>query len=146
MLVAINNDHYHACRDQIARINPLIIEMERQCFPLLVIAHTAVLRVVLSYFLGTQRDELPHMDMPLHTVIQLSRGPVRDHTVQIQLLSTARLPLKVPCVVQYGCEVERFKLGVGANDLTRVDSLSFGTTLTESEPATAPVTGVTGGD
>ena len=72
----------------IARLQPLIIEIERQSFPLLIIGHTAVLRVILAYFLGTERAELPHMGMPLHTLTELSRGP-------------------------YGCEARRYDLNTG---------------------------------
>ena len=57
--------------DVIARLDPLIIELERQRQPTLVIAHQAVQRALYAYFSGQDREEVPHLDFPLHSVIEL---------------------------------------------------------------------------
>ncbi len=58
--------------DVIQRLNPAIIELERQQQPTLVIAHQAVLRALYAYFADRPRQECPHLDIPLHTVIELT--------------------------------------------------------------------------
>jgi broad specificity phosphatase PhoE/predicted kinase len=61
--------------DVIQRLEPVIIECERQRRPVLVVAHQAVLRALYAYFTDLPRDQAPHLDIPLHTVIELVPGP-----------------------------------------------------------------------
>jgi broad specificity phosphatase PhoE/predicted kinase len=75
--------------DVIDRLNPLIIELERQTDPILVVAHQAVLRALYGYFVGRSREEVPHLDVPLHTIIELTPKA-------------------------YGCDERRFLLPPGA--------------------------------
>ncbi|CAB1114562.1 unnamed protein product [Ectocarpus sp. CCAP 1310/34] len=58
--------------DIIARLEPVIFEMERQKAPLLIIAHQAVLRCLYAYFLDLPSEEIPYLSIPLHTVIKLT--------------------------------------------------------------------------
>lgn len=58
--------------DVIQRLEPVIVELERQRAPVLLVAHQAVLRALLGYLLGRPQDECPYMTVPLHTVIQLT--------------------------------------------------------------------------
>jgi len=58
--------------DVIQRLEPVIVELERQRSPVLLIAHQAVLRVLYGYLAGKPQDECPHLSIPLHTVIQLT--------------------------------------------------------------------------
>jgi 6-phosphofructo-2-kinase / fructose-2,6-biphosphatase 3 len=60
--------------DVINRLDPLIGELERVSRPLLVIAHQAVLRTLYAYLAGHPRNETPHLEIPLHTVIELAPG------------------------------------------------------------------------
>jgi broad specificity phosphatase PhoE/predicted kinase len=60
--------------DLIARLDPLIAELERADAPLLVIAHQAVLRALYAYLTGHPREECPFLEVPLHTLIELSPG------------------------------------------------------------------------
>lgn len=62
-------------QDVIARLDPVVLELERQQRPVLVIAHQAVLRALLSYLRGTPPDQCPHLAIPLHTVLRLTPGP-----------------------------------------------------------------------
>lgn len=57
--------------DVIGRLEPAIIEIERQTSDVLVIGHQAINRALYGYFLGKPREEIPHLDMPLHTVVRL---------------------------------------------------------------------------
>ena len=58
--------------DVIQRLEPVIVELERQRSPVLVIAHQAVVRALYGYLTGKPQDECPHVLIPLHTVIQLA--------------------------------------------------------------------------
>lgn len=58
--------------DVVQRVRPLAMEMERERRPVLVIAHQAVLRSVLGFFKGTPLEEMPTLEIPLHTVLKLS--------------------------------------------------------------------------
>jgi broad specificity phosphatase PhoE/predicted kinase len=57
--------------DVIARLDPFILELERQRDPVLIVAHNAVIRVLHGYLSGIERADVPHMDIPLHTLIGL---------------------------------------------------------------------------
>ncbi len=84
--------------DVIQRLDPVIIELERQRQPILVIAHQAILRAMYGYFMDRPPEDIPHIEIPLHTVIQLT--------------PTA-----------YGCEEKRFPLlTITESDLTASSS------------------------
>lgn len=61
--------------DLIARLEPAILEIERQRHPVLIVAHQAVLRAVYAYFQEHPPETCPHLSVPLHTVIRLVPGP-----------------------------------------------------------------------
>jgi broad specificity phosphatase PhoE len=71
--------------DVIQRLDPLIIQLERQTAPVLLIGHQAVLRALYAYMMDRPPNECPRLEIPLHTVIQLT--------------PTA-----------YGCDEQRFEL------------------------------------
>lgn len=58
--------------DVIARLDPLILELERQQDPVLIVSHNAVIRVLMGYLSDAERSEVPHLDVPLHTVLSLT--------------------------------------------------------------------------
>ena len=58
--------------DVIGRLDPVIIELERQRTPVLVVAHQAILRALYGYLTGHPREEVPHIEIPMHTVIALT--------------------------------------------------------------------------
>ncbi|XAR60753.1 6-phosphofructo-2-kinase [Bertholletia excelsa] len=60
--------------DVIQRLEPVIIELERQRAPVVVISHQAVLRALYAYFADRPLKEIPHIEMPLHTIIEIQMG------------------------------------------------------------------------
>ncbi|KAH8949050.1 hypothetical protein BDL97_10G009900 [Sphagnum fallax] len=56
------------------RLEPVIIELERQRSPVVVIAHQAILRSLYAYFADKPLKEAPHIEMPLHTIIEIQMG------------------------------------------------------------------------
>jgi hypothetical protein len=57
--------------DVIHRLEPVIFELERLKVPAVVVCHRAVMRCLMSYFLDLPHNEIPHLDIPMHTVIKL---------------------------------------------------------------------------
>eukprot|EP00088_Acartia_fossae_P071247 TRINITY_DN9746_c0_g1_i10.p1 TRINITY_DN9746_c0_g1~~TRINITY_DN9746_c0_g1_i10.p1 ORF type:complete len:484 (+),score=96.83 TRINITY_DN9746_c0_g1_i10:51-1502(+) len=84
--------------DLVARLEPVIMELERQGNVVL-IAHQAVLRCILAYFLEKPLSELPYISVPLHTLIKLTP-------------------------VAYGCEIEYIRLPIEAVDTHRPRPIS----------------------
>ncbi|KAG9453533.1 hypothetical protein H6P81_006437 [Aristolochia fimbriata] len=60
--------------DVIQRLEPVIIELERQRAPVVVISHQAVLRALYAYFADRPLHEIPHIEVPLHTIIEIKMG------------------------------------------------------------------------
>jgi broad specificity phosphatase PhoE len=72
--------------DVIQRLVPVVIEMERRREPLLIIAHQAVARMLYAYLMGIEPAEATRLDMPLHTVIQLTPHAYGCHESRSRLM------------------------------------------------------------
>jgi len=59
-------------QDIIQRLDPVIIDLERQRAPLVVIGHLAVTRTLYGYLMQIPRERCPHLDIPLHTMLELT--------------------------------------------------------------------------
>lgn len=57
--------------DVIARLDPVIIEIERERSPVIVVSHQAVLRCLYAYLADRPPADCPHLPIPLHTAISL---------------------------------------------------------------------------
>lgn len=57
--------------DLVHRIEPIIMELER-VENILIISHQAIIRVILAYFLDKKAEEMPYIQVPLHTLIKLT--------------------------------------------------------------------------
>ncbi|KRX18064.1 6-phosphofructo-2-kinase/fructose-2,6-bisphosphatase 1, partial [Trichinella nelsoni] len=79
--------------DVVARLEPVIMELERQ-ENVLVVAHQAVLRCLLAYFLNKDCEEMPYLRVPLHSVVKLTP-------------------------VAYGCQMELIQFDIEAVDTHR---------------------------
>jgi broad specificity phosphatase PhoE len=73
-------------QDVIERLDPVVMEIERQRCPVLVIAHQAVLRALYAYLMNVPPQECTRLSIPLHTVVELTPNA-------------------------YGCDEKRFQLG-----------------------------------
>jgi broad specificity phosphatase PhoE len=100
-----DQDKYHyrypngeSYQDLVARLEPVIMELERQ-ESVLVVCHQAVMRCILAYFLNKTADELPYLKVPLHTVIKLSPlaygCQVEEITIDVEAVNTHRERPKV---------------------------------------------------
>jgi len=57
--------------DVVQRVEPVIFELERMQAPVLLIVHRAVARCLLSYFADYDQHDIPHLEVPLHTLLKL---------------------------------------------------------------------------
>ncbi len=71
--------------DVIQRLDPVIIELERQPSPVLIIGHQAVLRALYAYLMDKPPEECPRLSIPLHTVIELTPTAYGCNEVRIPL-------------------------------------------------------------
>lgn len=79
-------------QDVVARLEPIIMELERQD-NILIVTHQAVLRCIYAYFMNVPQDRSPWMEVPLHTLIKLE--PKAYKTFE------TRVPANIPAVSTY---------------------------------------------
>eukprot|EP00605_Chrysophyceae_sp_TOSAG23-4_P001097 GSChrysophyteH1.ASY1.ANO1.1203.1 assembled CDS len=65
--------------DVIARLEPMIIEMERHREPLLIIGHQGILRIIYAFYMGLSRAEAPYVNIPLNNVVECQPGAFSCH-------------------------------------------------------------------
>ena len=58
-------------KDIVDRVKPFILETEKLEKPVLIISHNAITRVIYSYLMDIPQQQIPHFDIPLHTIIKL---------------------------------------------------------------------------
>ncbi|KAK9918087.1 hypothetical protein WJX75_001099 [Coccomyxa subellipsoidea] len=61
--------------DVIQRLEPVIIEIERERECVVVVAHQAILRALYGYFMKIPLSDVPRLEIPLHTLIELVPTP-----------------------------------------------------------------------
>lgn len=71
-------------QDCIQRLEPVIIEVERQRESVCIVAHQAILRVIYGYFMNVSPDQIPTLPIPLHTLIELTPRP--DGTMHVDYI------------------------------------------------------------
>ncbi|CAE7537461.1 PFKFB2 [Symbiodinium microadriaticum] len=76
-------------KDVIGRLRPIIIELERQRRSILVISHLAVQRCLYAYFTGTAMEEIPFLEMDMHTVAELRPGAFDCEVRTVKLWETS---------------------------------------------------------
>lgn len=62
-------------RDLIQRLTSVVIEIEQQVIPALVVSHLSTLQCLIAYFRNTPVEKCMAIDVPMHTVIKFT--PVR---------------------------------------------------------------------
>jgi len=72
--------------DLAMRLEPVLFELERVQEPVLVIAHQAVLRVLLSFFMEKDPEQMPYLEIPMHSVIEVTPGSF-GNTIDVHKLS-----------------------------------------------------------
>lgn len=107
--------------DIMARLEPVLLELEHED-NVLVVSHQAVLRCILGYFLNKNPDELPYINVPLHTLIKITTHGYNCHMECTKL--------NVECVDTYRKQPKNCTAGRTADDAlltvpSHFDSLNF---------------------
>jgi len=58
--------------DLTQRLEPVIFALEKATSPILVIAHRAIIRCLYAYFVDLPAEDVPHISVPLHTVVRIT--------------------------------------------------------------------------
>ncbi|CAK8998941.1 Probable global transcription activator SNF2L1 (ATP-dependent helicase SMARCA1) (DNA-dependent ATPase SNF2L) (Nucleosome-remodeling factor subunit SNF2L) (SWI/SNF-related matrix-associated actin-dependent regulator of chromatin subfamily A member 1) [Durusdinium trenchii] len=58
--------------DVVTRLEPVLVEMEQQTAPVLIVSHVSCIQVLLAYFLGCPVEEAMTIKVPLHKVIEVT--------------------------------------------------------------------------
>ncbi|XP_032685637.1 6-phosphofructo-2-kinase/fructose-2,6-bisphosphatase-like [Odontomachus brunneus] len=95
--------------DAMQRVEPVIAELQRSN-NVLVVSHQAVLRCIIGFFLDKKPEELPYMEVPLHTIIRLTS---QGHYYKLEFV---KLPIE--CV-----DTTRVKPKNCSGDRTAADAL-----------------------
>jgi broad specificity phosphatase PhoE len=62
-------------RDLIRRLTSVVIDVEQQVNPTLVVSHVSILQCLMAYFRNTPVDKCMSIEVPMHTIIKFT--PVR---------------------------------------------------------------------
>ncbi|PRT55211.1 Fructose-2,6-bisphosphatase [Wickerhamiella sorbophila] len=86
-------------RDVVTRLDPIIMELERQ-ENILIVTHQAVLRCIYAYYMDVPQEQSPWMNVPLHTLICLeprAYGTIETRiSANIPAVSTFRAKGELP--------------------------------------------------
>ena len=58
--------------DLIERLKDFVYNIENNDKIVIIIGHQAILRIIYGYLMGININEIPHINMPLHTLIELT--------------------------------------------------------------------------
>jgi broad specificity phosphatase PhoE len=59
-------------KDVIKRLGSVVVELEQQVIPTLVVSHVSVLQLLIAYFRNSPVEEAMTIEVPLHTVIKFT--------------------------------------------------------------------------
>lgn len=81
-------------RDLTRRLTSVVIEVEQQVIPTLVVSHVSILQCLMAYFRNTPIERCMSIEVPMHTVIKFT--PVRGGgwSESVHLLSESANPMR----------------------------------------------------
>lgn len=59
-------------KDLISRLQSIVVDLEQQVIPTLVVSHVSVLQMLIAYFRNSPVEEAMQIEVPLHTVIKFT--------------------------------------------------------------------------
>jgi len=107
--------------DVIQRLEPVVIEVERERECTCIVAHQAVLRALYGYFMNRNLEDVPRIEIPLHTLIELV--PKADGTM---------------AETRFHVDVDRALQMTGYVDLDYASRSYVGSTSEEEDEAVPP--------
>tara|TARA_Y100000591_G_scaffold329048_1_gene356839 strand:- start:265 stop:1458 length:1194 start_codon:yes stop_codon:yes gene_type:complete len=71
--------------DLVERLRSFVFTIENNNNIVIIIAHQAILRVIYGYFMGIKIEDIPHIKIPLHTIIELNPDTYNYNSKYIEL-------------------------------------------------------------
>ena len=62
---------YQSYHDLAVRLEPVILELEREQNDLLIVAHESVLRVLYGYLMACNANDIPRLNFPRDEIIEV---------------------------------------------------------------------------
>lgn len=59
-------------KDLIARLESVVVDLEQQVIPTLVVSHVSVLQMLIAYFRKSPVEEAMQIEVPMHTVLKFT--------------------------------------------------------------------------
>jgi hypothetical protein len=59
-------------KDMIRRLESVVVDLEQQVIPALVVSHVSTLQVLIAYFRRSPVEKCMHIEVPLHTIIKFT--------------------------------------------------------------------------
>lgn len=82
LLLTDTNQSYH---DLAVRLEPIILELEREQNDLLIIAHESVLRVLYSYLMHCSTKDIPKLKFPRDEIIEIIPAAYQNEAKRIYI-------------------------------------------------------------
>ena len=79
---------YH---DLAVRLEPIILELEREHNDLLIIAHESVLRVLYGYLMACNATDIPKLEFPRNEIIEVSPSPIMSSPCDILIKHATKI-------------------------------------------------------
>ena len=93
-------------KDLMSRLISVVIDIEQQVIPTLVVSHVSILQCLMAYFRNTRVEQCTSIEVPLHTVIKFtpvrgggwveSHHPMYDEPELASLLRNDSAPSSLP--------------------------------------------------
>lgn len=103
-------------RDLIERLGPVIIDIEQQVNPTLVVSHVSILQILIAYFRGTPVERCMSIEVPLHTVFKFSPSRGGGWSESVHRMQHAEPESGLPSVTSES-EFSQLSLGASTNSL-----------------------------
>ncbi|KAI9762304.1 MAG: translocase of outer mitochondrial membrane [Chaenotheca gracillima] len=76
---------YKSYHDLAVRLEPIILELEREQNDLLIIAHESVLRVLYGYLMACNANDIPSLEFPRNEIVEIIPASYNNEAKRIQI-------------------------------------------------------------
>jgi hypothetical protein len=132
-------------RDLIMRLKSVLIDMEQQVIPTLVVSHVSIIQCLMAYFRNTPVEKCMEIEVPMHTVIKFE--PVRgggwretQHSFYVENNSMVRGHEASP-VHRRVSSPEYYKPVISASSVGEFSAVTFGEGTTPPLGPAPPIWG-----
>lgn len=84
-MIRHKTDTYKSYHDLAVRLEPIILELEREQNDLLIIAHESVLRVLYGYLMACNATDIPALKFPRNEIIEIIPASYNNEATRIMI-------------------------------------------------------------